>query len=561
MSDREGGQSSRRLTPADSEIFQEMVNALSSVGYHRARVSHVTPFDKLVGGIAWILSLFQPFVCGQQWVFIEWKGKPDTCKSMINSFFLKYTISYSMQVDQIIRAIKNMESSISVTRDDFFTPNFPVLRDIVVWLTNKVKDSEKKRKSYQHFVDCFNKLYNTNEEASKKLMSHFRRQERVTTTKTPRMELFDKSIFRDSSASGWMILAEFINYQSTGESIYRKLDHEDNVHLTEKQVRILNEVKEAYRIELQKIADQIHSSLQTNLGRDLIDKIASWIEDLKIADVLIQTESRVLMECTKYYADFKDYSDLQEKSRDTEQTLYKRVDIDRVKQLIDDAITRINTLHEALSADLKRMAGQTSSEEPDNKSEDVQKRLHILTELVPMIREAFQALSNAREQRDKDEHTIEELGKGIDDQLAKDFSSAIKKLDAIPAQLYPDPPNEKLALDIFNAFNSFVIDVRLQLTNWYCKARILLDQRLEINTKLFELKLSERRTQREAQYGKVEEEQIKQLDALLNSAKKDFDLWQKEFPEFQRLYPSDASIKNGKRKIDTDDVASKKNRY
>uniref|UniRef100_A0A1I7TRC0 Coiled-coil domain-containing protein 93 n=1 Tax=Caenorhabditis tropicalis TaxID=1561998 RepID=A0A1I7TRC0_9PELO len=511
------------------DIFVEIINTLSSVGYHRARVTHVTPYDKIVGGISWMLSVFHPFVCGEEWVFREWDPKPNNVKQL--------------EVNQIVRAMKMMENAIPVTHDDFIMANMAAQRDIVLWLANKVKESDKKEQRYKHFLECFNKMFTDEEAATNELMYNFRLQERPT--RNNQIDLFDISIIRDNLVTGWMVLAEFINYESTGKRIFRKFDLRED--LAAQQVC---EWREINRAKLKEIAERTVLNLQCGDDKVFANKMASWIENLKLADLMTQTESRVLLECRKYYADQKEYSTLKEKSRSIQQTLYQRVDVAKVQLFINDAITRINTLHQAISVDLNVMAGETYSEASENKSKDLQKKLHVLTELVSTIQEAFRAFCNAREQRDKDEPNSKKNGDEIDEKLAEDCLMVNRELDGTLILVKClRPENKKPTSTIVNVFYSFVTDVRSQWTNWHWKAKMLSEQRREMQLKLQKLQLAESRIQRETRYGKLEEEEIKQLDALLSSAKKDFDLWEKESPEFQRLHPSDGSNKDVKPEI------------
>uniref|UniRef100_A0A1I7TRC2 Coiled-coil domain-containing protein 93 n=1 Tax=Caenorhabditis tropicalis TaxID=1561998 RepID=A0A1I7TRC2_9PELO len=470
--------------PQDVEIYQEIINILSSVGYHRARVTHLTPYDKIVGGISWMLSLFQPFVGGESWVFREMNDKPDNVKVM--------------EVNQIIQAIENMENAAPVFPDFFLMPNMAVQRNVVLWLVNKVSESDKTQHNYNLFLSSFNnELYDVEEDAINEIMYNFRCQER--STRCDRIDLFDKSIFRDKLVTGWMILAEFINYERTGKRIYPKFMLRRGEDFDTQQ----DEVLEMNRAKLQEIANDIVATLQTSVAKEFANKVASSIEDLKIADLMTQTESRVLSECKKYYADFNEYSTLKEKSRNTQKTVYKKL--------------------------------------------DVSKRNIILIKLVPTIHKAFHTLYKAREQRNIEEPKNEETGEGIDDQLAEDCLLVNRKVDGALALVNSlRPINELSIFIILTAFYSFVIDVRSQWTNWYWKASMLIEQRHEMQSKLLNLNHDEKKAQREAQYGKIEEEQIKKLEDLLISAKKDFDLWEKESPEFQRLHPSDGSNKDDK---------------
>ena len=42
--------------PEQQRVFSEIVELLLSAGYFRARISGLSPFDKVVGGLAWAIT-------------------------------------------------------------------------------------------------------------------------------------------------------------------------------------------------------------------------------------------------------------------------------------------------------------------------------------------------------------------------------------------------------------------------------------------------------------------------------------------------------------------------
>uniref|UniRef100_A0A1I7TRC4 KOG2701 domain-containing protein n=1 Tax=Caenorhabditis tropicalis TaxID=1561998 RepID=A0A1I7TRC4_9PELO len=542
-------------TPAVKDMYLEVRNCIAASGYHRVRVLTIDPFESMIGGITWMVSLFEPKVNGKQWVYQEGNNKPLAQKIL--------------EVDQIVEAVHKMKDSVKVTRDDFLKPNPRPVRKFVRWLIDLINEFDGKNYWQKDFENCFKKVYVNEEAAIADLIHNLRNRDRVKPTGPNPMDLFDTSLLRDYFATPWMIITEYVNYLNTGKRIYPKYDPGVMYRffgLKVKDIPVL--IPPTYRIqvpeecvnkrnELQKLSEELRDNLKTQFAKDYAERMISMMSELNVYTVLVRSEGRFIYERMNYFADSQEYSRLLEKSRDFEKISVERVDYDRLRQLIKETVTRVKNLREALKEDMKVMRfvekkmtdrmDREKSEDQAKKKGELMKRISICSELIPTIEETFQAFCEAREQRDSDEPEPQKIGRDIDGDLAKEYMVAITHLDATYNLLSSlralNEPNTQI---LFTAFYAFVMDLRSQYHNMRARAAIMFEQRRDLQEKLVKLRATVRKNECEAYYGKIEAEQVELLSAITSTVKVDFDLWEMESPVFQMSKKSeDATDSSG----------------
>lgn len=142
-------------------------------------------------------------------------------------------------------------------------------------------------------------------------ISSLRRPNANQYTESARIKLFDNAILRDMKADSRIIIAEYLQYGQTGVKKYPSFvpSDEEGRHKTG-----LSEISEAQyekqRQDLKKLSNKIYSA-SSDTTKQFADKLFSAIDNLHLAENIIELEQRFKEEAALYYAMYARFSELE----------------------------------------------------------------------------------------------------------------------------------------------------------------------------------------------------------------------------------------------------------
>lgn len=184
-----------------SNCRNDIIAMLSASGYHRARVSCLNDYDKIVGGIVWAIMRCDDVDVAVDLLYEESEDQNIKLRTE--------------QSEKLIEALKAVQCPHEIATHQISGLDFLALKNVIQWLLRHVLAQESKGNKFKHFTEWFSMHHEHRDEALKDFRHHLRRG--VTTTRY--MKRFDNSAMFNLSMDAKCTLAEYVVYSRTGDRL------------------------------------------------------------------------------------------------------------------------------------------------------------------------------------------------------------------------------------------------------------------------------------------------------------------------------------------------------
>lgn len=138
------------IKPDDIEKYENIMNMLLAAGYFRVRISTLTPFDKVIGGLCWCIS------------------NNDEDVDVDVTFEEESNIGQKIRIsEQVIRALKRMKCPVKIQAHQIQGLDLQVVYEVLRWLVKKVLETRTENaervKRFSHLI--FSRNYELPQEA------------------------------------------------------------------------------------------------------------------------------------------------------------------------------------------------------------------------------------------------------------------------------------------------------------------------------------------------------------------------------------------------------------
>ncbi|EFO99408.1 hypothetical protein CRE_22340 [Caenorhabditis remanei] len=478
-----------------------VLGCLSTAGYHRARLIHLTPFDRVIGGMQHILKILCPEVHkGYAWHFQE-TALPKTDKDR------------AIESVQILMALKKLDCPHHFLLGHMLEEKYELFAPVVDWCITQMHAAAIEHENYAEYSQFFGMDYESKEEAQKAFTLALRLPHLTYRNPSARMELFHPTIIRDIVANGSVVLNEYIHYAKTGQQIYPRWYSSDPAkYKPEDRKPVHPLVTEPDRVKLVAISRQ-YAREMTPEARRTMDSLLEIIDKMDIANIILDCDERLHAEADRYYESYRKHDEL----HDDYNMLQRRIDefpsgnldvmtktfknmnsrTDKIKSILAKEITatneKIKTLNEKDDKGLNVKNCPAKKDEAEKLKlycSDMTMRVADLSQKNKHLRDTYgkwkefimklRALPPVNKSKKPDPNVPEfpEIDNGIADKLnALNNEVGINSLEKLTSLPRTSAKDDILLRDSYMAFTG---DVILTLQDYYWKAKLMYDERREM---------------------------------------------------------------------------------
>ncbi|CAP27715.1 Protein CBG07324 [Caenorhabditis briggsae] len=551
-------QAQKIIAPPKVYNHEIILNALSDAGYHRARVTSLSLYDRILGGICWAMSMSYPKPKGKQWWFFE---EVDGAK--------KNDKERQAEITQMMQVKSDIHCNLNASNHDILNMNPQVVGPLVDFVLARINNMVLDKNAFFTWSGLFVCRYDNRPTF---LEEHFYALRIFNTNQYSdaiRMLKFDHSIIRDDWVTGRQMLYEYANYSRTGRRTFPSTVA-DGYEIVRRPNPEL--VSAAVRDKLDILMDTIMNSLTERTHENVLAMI-DLVDELRFAVRLSQIEIRFYQECGAFHKMYSQFHDEGSAFLKTNAVAYEINPSDPIKvtECVEDIKERFQILNKYLlgneivekekrSRNLRQNYDEydplgyyhaDNSHRADVLDKEVKKlrlRAMLCNEIPKELDPVFEAYNNLQKKKEDSfpEPTEEHIGlfQDIDYALVDDITFLMTSVTNMLDELDQLPPIvDKIDYDFRQATRAYANDCHNILSDWYWKARILKEERRNLHRKMRDLRMDAKIVKHKIFFAKPESTLLMKLNGVLGSVTYTLKRWETESMEFKIDWASKIAAK------------------
>ncbi|CAO4364077.1 unnamed protein product [Caenorhabditis nigoni] len=487
----------------------DIIAMLIASGYHRARMSSLNFYNRIVGGIAWAITRYDDVEVAADLLYEESEDQNIKIRTE--------------QSEKIIEALILIKCPYQLSAHQIFGLDFPALKNVIQWILRKILS--RPPNTHRHVIRWVSRSQKTLDSEIPK----FRRRQMTSRN----LKRFDNSVKYSLAMDAKCTLAEY----SIGGTVVVDSEDEQSILEGDTATENLQEISTKKHVPTSTVREMIENAIIEDVGgSEDVTKNSEIQENLNLEEKLAQ-ETEELIELEKENEDLeRKLTRISEKLENNEE-----FDLQQIEELIksfkstqiraEELQNLVSNLENSENDDEKNLG---NLEDFESEKREIQEKFNEKTkELSESIREIialqfqldrlnstnFSAIYRKRNMeriQNSLELTQESKMAVIDFNVTCDILTFSKRItgfmDEVEKSLLAEPMQTQ---DHRDAFVSYMNDVRTQLGEYHWKATLTQGNMDVEKTGLAQIRTALRAKEREVANTTMEMKKLLNLNRLL----------------------------------------------